>query len=392
MRRLRWPLALAALAVVLTACTPIEAASTTTPTASSSPRPSAPAKPTAPVSSYGFGCTNLVPQDTVATALSAATVLEPAFAGSTSADPKTWAASSLGGLHCTWSNGVPMDQSEGGTPLGTERWAEVTVLPGSHDDWDEYFERWANGESGPWADSTQLACFTGDGRVLDVCSINFLVGDSWVDLLMYGVADNVAASDADATAAVTPFVEAIRAALKPTGTAPRYDWDGTTPGANALPTECEAFVPAPAMSEVLGQELSYGSAPKSRLSIRGVASDDFGAPDCIFSLPNSDSARGVLQALPGGRWAYEQLLETRMSAGADIDVVSIDGLGARDAFRECRTSPWPTCSVHLAVAGHWLEVRVSNESSLEGTYTADQLGEQALAYAELAAASIAARR
>lgn len=391
MRRIGGAAIAAVMVLALAACTLSEVKPTASPTQSVSPKPSATAKPTAPVSSYGFGCENLVPQDVVATALAPAASLEPSFADTSSANPLLWAANSLGGLHCTWSNGESRDQSEGGTPVGTERWAEITILPGSHADWDAYFERWANGETGPWPDSTKLSCFTQNGSVLGVCSINFLVGDSWVDLIIYGPADNAAASDEEAVAAVTPFIEAIRAELEPVGTAARYDWAGTTPGANALPTECDAFVATTAMSEVLGQELTYNSAPKKRLWNRGVAADDFGAPDCIFSLPGSDSSRGILRALPGGRWAYEQLLETRMSAGADIEIVAIDGLGARDAFVECRTSPWSTCSVQLAVAGHWLQVQTNNESSLDGTYGVDELRQQALAYAELAAANIAAR-
>lgn len=331
------------------------------------------------------------PQDVVATALAPTATLEPAFADPSSANPLLWAATSLGGMHCTWSNGESRALFEGGTPLGTARWAELTLLPGSHADWDFCYERWANGESGPWPDSTKLSCFTQNGSVLGVCSINFLVGDSWVALIINGPADNAAASDKEAVAAVSPFIEAIRSALEPVGTAPRYDWGGTTPGANAPPTDCEAFVPAQAMSEALGQELTYSWAPKKRLWNRGVAADDFGAHDCIFSLPGSDSARGVLRALPGGRWAYEQLLEARMTAGADIEIVQIEGLGARDAFLECRTSPWATCSMHLAVAGHWLQVQVDNETSLDGTYSADELGQQARAYAALAAANIAAR-
>ncbi|XUK63378.1 DUF3558 domain-containing protein [Plantibacter sp. RU18] len=391
MKRIGGAAVAAMLVLGLAACTPSEGRPTASPTKSASPEPSATAKPTAPVSSYGFGCENLVPQDVVVTALAPAVTLEPSFADPSSANPLLWAANSLGGLHCTWSNGESRNQSEGGTPLGTERWAEITILPGSHADWDAYFERWANGVSGPWPDSTTLSCFTQNGSVLGVCSINFLVGDSWVDLIIYGPADNAAASDEDAVEAVTPFIEAIRAALEPVGTAPRYAWGGTTPGANALPTDCEAFVPAEAMSEALGQELAYSWAPKKRLWNRGVAADDFGAPDCIFSLPDSDSARGVLRALPGGRWAYEQLLESRMTAGTDIEIVTIDGLGARDAFLECSTSPWATCSLQLAVAGHWLQVQVDNESSLDGIYGVDELGQQALAYAELAAASITAR-
>lgn len=390
MRRIGGAAIAAVLVLALAACTPSEAAPTASPTASSSPTPSATAKPTAPVSSYGFGCENLVPQDVVATALAPTATLEPAFADPSSANPLLWAATSLGGMHCTWSNGEPRDLAEGGTPVGTERWAELTILPGSHADWDFYYERWANGESGPWPDSTKLSCFTQNGAVPGVCSINFLVGDSWVDLIMYGPADDAAASDEDAVAAVTPFIEAIRSALEPVGTAPRYAWGGTTPGANALPTECEAFVPAAAMSEAFGQELTYNSAPKKRLWNRGVAAEDFGAPDCIFSLPDSDSSRGVLRALPGGRWAYEQLVETRMSAGADIEFLTIDGLGVRDAFIECKTSPWSTCSVQMAVAGHWLEVEANNVSSLDDTYDVDELRQQALAYAALAAAGIAA--
>ncbi|WP_285028649.1 hypothetical protein [Plantibacter sp. ME-Dv--P-122b] len=80
-----------------------------------------------------------------------------------------------------------------------------------------------------------------------------------------------------------------------------------------------------------------------------------------------------------------------MSAGADIEFLTIDGLGARDAFIECKTSPWSTCSVQMAVAGHWLEVEANNESSLDDTYDVDELRQQALAYAALAAAGIAAR-
>ncbi|MGK9146365.1 hypothetical protein KXS11_01890 [Plantibacter flavus] len=389
MRTLGGVAVVAALLLAMTACTSPEPAPTATPS-STAPSPTTTPRPTVPESSYGFGCANLVPQDVLATALAPSVELDPAFTHAQDRNPLMWAVSSLGGLHCTWSNGVPLTQSEGGTPLGTERFAQVTILPDAHADWDSYFERWADGETGPWEDSTTLACFTQDGQNPGVCSINFLVGDSWVDVRIDGPADNAASSDEEAAALVTPFLEAIRSALEPVGTAARFDWAGQAPGLNTLPTECASFVSEADMSTTFGQELTYSSVAKKRMWNLRVAADDFGAPDCIFSLPDSDSSRGLLTALPGGRWAYEQMLESRMSAGEDIQTVSIDGLGARDAFLECASEPWLECNLQLTVAGHWLDVQVSNVSSLDGTYALEELGAQATAYAKLAASNLLA--
>lgn len=392
MRRIGGAAIAAVLILGLSACTPAEPKPTETSTPVSSATPTTAPGPTTPVSSYGLGCKDLVPADIVSSALAPSVVLEAPFTDDVNATPINTAPVALGGLQCSWGNGEPRSRLQGGSPLGTERWAQVLVLPQASARWQPFFEGWTSGEPGPWENSTPLSCFTGDGRVLDVCSMQFLVGDSWVEVLIDGPADNVAESDEAALTAVMPFVESIRTALEPTASAPRFDWGDTTAGPAVLPTECEGFVPEATMSDLLGQQLVYTSAPKKGGSASRGAADDLGVPDCIFGLPDSDSARGLLTALPRGQWAYEQLVETRMKDGADISFLALDGLGSRDAFLQCRTEIFSSCSVHLTVDGHWLRIDVSNESSADPVYGVSELGAQATAYAQAAAAGVLSGR
>jgi hypothetical protein len=81
-----------------------------------------------------------------------------------------------------------------------------------------------------------------------------------------------------------------------------------------------------------------------------------------------------------------------MKDGADISFLAIDGLGSRDAFLQCRMEIFSSCSVHLTVDGQWLRIDVSNESSADPVYGVSELGAQATAYAQAAAAGVLSGR
>ncbi|MGG7509064.1 hypothetical protein [Plantibacter sp. YIM 135249] len=354
-------------------------APTAAPTKSATSTPVAAAEPTAPVNSFGVDCENLVPQEVVASALSSSATAVPPFTQRADDSPQAWATTSVGGLNCWWSNGVPLDGWNQDAD-GSGRWAALTVLPGARSAWDAAQER-----SGA---EPELTCFAGDGRTRNVCSIDVLIGDSWAYLLMQGVGDNEPTSDAEAVEAATPFLDAIRAALLPTASSPRYDWEGTVPGDASLPASCEDYVPASELSSLFGVELGYSSVPHKGLWPRGVAIADFGVAECLFAHPDSDNTAGLMAVLPGGRWAYERLFEAKMKTHASIEELDIDGLGAKSAFVECVELPIRSCTAQVAVAGHWLSVTASNPSSEENDGTAEQLSERAAAYAKRAVVSL----
>lgn len=385
--RTRGGLALVAVIVLgLTGCVQATPERSPAPTKSAESTPVAPVKPTAPVNSYGLNCANLVPQEIVESSIAAGVKSVPPFTHRSDDNPRVWAVSSLGGMDCWWSNGADLDEWNSGSDRSA-RWATLTALPEAHAEWDSFVERTA-----PLDDSipglTELVCYASSEFGSSTCSINMLLGDSWAYLLISGAGDDQLSSDEDTRTAAQPFVDAIRAAFATAGTAPRYGWEGTVPGDGPLPASCAEYVPDAELSDILGRELTYSSAPKKKLWPRGVANDDFGVADCIFADPGSDNSVGDMSVLPGGRWAYERLVEARTLARAAIEPVNVDGLAAGSAFVECRELPARSCTVNVAVAGHWMAVNVSNPSSVENDATADDLGQRAIAYAKRAASSL----
>lgn len=283
-----------------------------------------------PASAYAIGCADLASPEVIAGLfMERVDAVDPIVDGSGVgiAIPRVAPVLEVGGLACTWSNGVAYDQY-GDVP--GYRGIRILVVPQAESGWSGRASIHKLPQSGS-------ACST-DGT--SFCGAAAVVGHSWIEMEGYGldparwdaVVAAVSAAVANAGSPAAPIAAPVDDTLVDCSARPSVETLAGVTGANGV------YEGTPAG----GAGGGWSSWAEASL-ISGWVSCSWGATDGELA--------GVRSALDG-RWAYERMLLAGRS-----EPVTISGLAFGDeATLRCEASFGDGCAVDLAIGDDWLNV------------------------------------
>jgi hypothetical protein len=361
-------------AALLTGCTATVSPSTAeSPSPSASPRPTEEPAETRPTPRFPLECASITGIDTLAAVIGSiapqsSLALHAAFSPRISRLTYVEAA---GGLVCEWSNGAV--HSATNTPSG---WLGVTVevLPDAAEAWARFASQYnVSGDR-------SAHCNPSIGTTSN-CGLDELVGDYWVHSEISGLNFLVAESSTDsAIPEAAEFFASLASQLSALG-ASGPAWEPPA-GTRALPSECDAIMPASEVEQTLGfSSTVYAEGPHGGWSQWADARTTLGG-SCFWY--DGNTSVGSIDWLSYGAWAAEELraLSTLPSAPERVDV---PGLGADDsAYLRCDTDG-VLCVVDLVVSGSWVQFDVRDPAPAQTIAVSPRDGALAIA------ASIVAR-
>ncbi|MFK4730600.1 hypothetical protein ROT00_12995 [Agromyces mediolanus] len=289
--------------------------------------PGPPPGPVQPASAYPIGCADLAPRELVAglfaEPVEAVDPLVEASGVGISIPRTTWVLD-LGGLDCTWSNGVAYNDQYGDVP--DYRGVSVTVVPQPDGGWSELA-----------ALRSQPRLFTSCST--DYCSATTETEGSWIEF--QGVRIDAAGWPG--------FVDTVTAAISEAAapSTPPQGYAGTLFDCSAFPS-VDAIAAATGAEGVVEGDVSGGGG--GGWSAWAEAWYHSGDLSCQWST--SDRSLASAARVTDGRWAYERMLLAGRS-----EPVSIAGLAAGDeATLRCDDRFGNACAVDLAIGDDWLNV------------------------------------
>lgn len=280
-----------------------------------------------PASAYAIGCADLASPELIGgmsdEPLVAVDPIAQASSIGISLPRGTWVLG-VGGLECTWSNGVGYNDQYGDVP--DYRGISVTVVPRPAGGWSE------------------LAALRNEPRQFSTCNADYCsatqeVDGSWIEMLGVRV-------DAGSWPG---FVETVSATIAASG-AP------STPagGATAALSDCTPYPSADAIAAATGAgavfEGDVSGGGGGGWSAWAEARFHTGDVPCQWST--SDRTLSSVVRLTGGRWAYE-----RMILAGRSEPMTIPGIAPGDeATLRCDDRFGESCAVDLAIGDDWLNV------------------------------------
>jgi hypothetical protein len=320
------------------------------------PAASAPATPAPgavlPVSRLDLDCADLVPEELVADTVAASVVAVPYGSSGPGAGPLGSAVEQLGGNACAGtdpSTAAPVDGSGASVPGYS-----VFVLPDAIEQYTRYAEMYPGvitGDGAAYGDSAGGACF---GRGAESqCSSSILVGSTWIEVALTGISADAALSDSGVAARVAPLIQSIVTTVAD-APAPGPVW--TIPaGTVALPEDCATYATVDDVRTAFDrpEELWVGPTGGGGWSLPAGAWTMAGAQRCAWLLAGSDVAVVVLEALPGGVWAFDAAAERRTQA-QPADAVDTAIPGVERVVFGC-DAVLGTCTLDTVIGGNWVQ-------------------------------------
>jgi hypothetical protein len=273
--------------------------------------------------------------------------------------PDGLALRQLGSLECVWTT------APGPLPLyndapNSERRVILTVLPEGPEAAQRYVDEYSvvSGPSDYGPGILGPACRGLAPQVAGgtaACDLQGWVGEAWVDLLLTGVVarpGDTDASLAERFRAVTDPLVAAMSAAPPS----RERWNPPTSSGNAGRT-CADVAPTESIIAVTGitgldvDERWDGP----RVGQTTYAADEVGSVRCWIAFAGSDAAVGSVHVLPSGAWAFDELRDDWIAAGAVP--VEFAGFPGGSALRQC-DDPADRCRVDVVVDGDWMQVSI----------------------------------
>jgi hypothetical protein len=325
------------------------------PTASPSTDPG-PAVGAEPASRFDLACEDLVPASALAAAHAGAVSAVDPFATTLSVTegiPTAAVVLQLGGVACGWSNGAPMivDHQVNPAFAGTT----VHVIADAAAEWPKFTDIYGGGDS-------HLNCYS-TGTTVN-CDLNELLAGSWIEVVSYGVNAAPGGSTADFAAAVTPLLDAVRAAVGGAAIGALEIEESPVP----IPSDCAAVLDGIQFGSALGIGTTVVGGPHGGWSLDASARNVAEASTCIYFYPDTDLAAGVLRWLPNAAWAADagMALATFPALPTDAGLV-----GAADSWVRCAPSNGQ-CTVDATVNGHWVQVTVYADDTMALPAPADR--------------------
>lgn len=278
-----------------------------------------------PASAYAIGCADLASPEVIAGLFAdPVEAVDPLVeaSGIGMSVPRITAALSAGGLGCSWSNGIAINDQYGDTP--GYRGLKLLFMPKPSDGWSERATRYAQ----PW---TSDFC---DG---ERCGASGEVNGSWFEIEAQG-------ADPSGWALVLAHIrDAVVNAPAP---AP------PTRSAAGIHSICATLPDAGTIGAIAGLDgLTAGGPEGGGWSLQAEAMLIAGRGTCGWQ--NSEGRIVASAEMVGdGRWAYE-----RMILAGRSEPMTIPGIAPGDeATLRCDDRFGDGCAVDLAIGDDWLNV------------------------------------
>lgn len=331
------------VAGVLTACDPGGGATpsptgTAGPSASPTPEPVLGAQPD---SRYDVDCDDLAPEAALASihtaAVAATDRFETALSFGSGGIPTAALVLQLGGIACEWTNGAPMVENHqvSSAFVGTT----ISVIADAGAEWTKFTDVYGAGD-------IHLNCY--DTGVVVNCDLNEFTAGSWIEIRSYGVNAALGAGTDAYAAAITPLLDAVRAAIAGAEVVPSSAVD------DPIASECDAVMSGEQFGATLGIGTTVSGGPHGGWSLDASARELADAGSCIYFYPDTDLATGMVRWLSGAAWAAEAGMAVATYPATPSDA----GLaGAEASWVRCAPSNGE-CTVDATINGHWAQVTV----------------------------------
>lgn len=325
------------------------AAPASTPPVRSFPVATAPPDP-GPVPRIGLTCDDVIDTAELSAFMGeiGGPAIELVYDVSTTADDA--GTDQLGALTCDWSNGAERFFPGPGRPE-----AFLSVLPEGVDAAVEYVELYRMADPATSTDLTYGEYVDGPSCIAAAgyCSLNGVIGSSWVELRVSGIAAAGSSDDELTTefrALTDPLAEAVAAAT----IADR--WAPTSSSATAW-AECADLVPSESIGPLVGAaELLVGELSDGpKVSQGWYAKEQIGTVRCHLRLDRSEATMGDVAVLPNGAWAVTRYADRWLADGGRSISLPVAAVGT--AVLRC-DDPERACRVDFAVEDDWVSVNV----------------------------------
>lgn len=374
--RLRRPALVAALAagaLLLTACTTDgDAAGPAPTTTAGGATPSAtpvPSDAPSPVTELGLDCAGLLDAATAASVDASWLPRDPYERAA--ALPADYAIAQEGGLACEWNDGSPTDGKNDPAP-GTDDGSgtalsglRVEVLPHATDDWPRFTEI--------YGEDTAANCFLPQGSPQASCTSDQLVDETWVSLSLR----NFTPPEGAALEEVLDVVRDEVLAAVTSATIVDEPWELGGP----LPTWTCVADASLERAVLPGAEDAVVVLPGGGWSLYASAWQRAAASLCTTDPDGGGEVVATESALTGGAWALRQRLEFG-HVPAD-SAVEVPGLPDDAAWRSCDAD---RCTTDLAIGDDWARLVVPTDAVPDARAASEAY---AAAYVERATAASA---
>ena len=353
------------LALALSGCMP-NPAEPTSPTAAPIADSGASSEPAGPPTSLvGLGCDELVSLTTIQAALSTEVVARPVAPRPYGPSTALYDVALLqdGGTQCLWSNGDPLDFTEGYEEV------RFSILPNAGDVWAATRARLlmtddeivlGGGAPVTFGDESVTDCASDDHGYYGTCLFEVLTGEYWLSFAITGVTETAGSGNAG-DAIVRAVADAVGA--RP---APGPQW-APPAGTRPAPSDCAGVLPVADIRSALGEasideDFAYDSSPSF---LDGASFAQAGAAHCGWRTPvdwidPSGAGRYVvifeLAVLEGGSWYWDGSAEPPHVAGAVLTPVA----GVGDAAWGSCHSAYPECTLHVLKDNTWFVLSSEN--------------------------------
>jgi hypothetical protein len=322
------------------------------PTQSASPTPSpAPtatgSTATEPASRFAFTCADLATDAQVSTMMGSTVHAVDALEDPLTAFwgiPREGSIEQVGGLVCTWSNGVPYNSIAGSSTAGTSYVGlQVELMPDSA---AGFRKAGVTGNSFVGCSSTN-------------CNASSLLGSTWLQ----SAAQRTTLGDRTKQQRTADF-QTLEANIDKVVTDAGSPTARAASTADALPSSCTDYVSDATLSTAVGVDMvesTSGDGGGGGWSLEAEAQEQAQfAYACQWGMKGNDGDNLiVLSVLPAGAWIPTKYSGVDAPQGA-ASALSIPGLPASDkAWIRCDLqgdAPDDYCVVDLAIGGNWVEL------------------------------------
>jgi hypothetical protein len=263
-----------------------------------------------------------------------------------------------GGLACEWSNGLTLDPSSSGGGVGVR----LQFLPYAA----AGYWRWAS-VLGPITTPDNFGCTV---LAVDSCQFMTSAGGDWLFVQVQNARSEAVAEDL-----ARRISTALELGAKTPYVPPVY--------ASPLPSTCDALIRPSKYRVAVGSPTPVvaftGPDGWSPVNSAMLAN---GALWCDMGDVTGSHGAGLVQALPGGRWAFA-LLRSSLTTPGPLTAIRVDGMTTGDkAFTRCDATH-SHCVLDALIATHWVEVDLWTAARGADLIRRDRLAASRLLLAEI---------
>lgn len=267
--------------------------------------------------------------------------------------PDTAAGEQLGGISCTWTNGLPPDPFQGPDPAAQT--VLLRILPEGIEQAIAYVDVYELRDA-TYGEHVQGPRCLGPAYGMDrgYCELFGVIGQTWIELTIDGIVVDAETSADDLVARFRTVFDPMISRLA--SATPGERWEPEHPAAIS-PVDCDVLTPT---AEIVGvtaiPELRVGpqwDGPRVGQYWYGLGAT--GAGRCSLAMSFSDASLGQIGILPAGAWGFERFADSWLRAGGTH--VAIPGVEEGDSIVRCDDAA-SDCIIDLSVAGNWIRVTV----------------------------------